>query len=316
MKLVVLDGHAVNAGDLSWDRFTKLGELSVYERTPAELIISRSREAEAIFTNKTPLDAHTIKQLPRLKFIGILATGYNVVDVAAARTLGIPVCNAAGYGTASVAQHAIALLLSLTNQIALHVQSVKAGVWTQCPDWTYRQSPLIELQGKTLGIVGLGAIGQQMAQLAQAFGMKVIAYNRSLRKVVGIQMVSLDTLFAESDVISLHCPLTPDTAKLVNEARLHRMKNAAFLLNTARGGLIDETALAEALQAERIAGAGLDVLSTEPPLPDNPLLTAPRCLITPHNAWGSREARQRLLDIAADNLRAFQAGDPQNVVNG
>ncbi|MEM7658413.1 MAG: D-2-hydroxyacid dehydrogenase [Bacteroidota bacterium] len=314
MNIVILDGYAANDGDLNWAAFERLGQLTVYPRTPHDAIMARSVEAEALITNKTPIGADLIQQLPKLRYLGLLATGYNVVDVEAAKARNIPVCNAAGYGTNSVAQHTFALLLGLCNQTAIHDQSVHRGEWVQAPDWTYRKAPMVELAGKTLGIIGLGAIGQQVANIGMAMGMEVIAYNRSPRQIPDVSMAPLEVVFRRSDVLSLHCPLTAENARFVNQPRLSWMKKGAYLLNTARGGLIDESALAQALHSGQLAGAGLDVLSTEPPRTNNPLLSAPNCLITPHNAWGSQEARQRLIDIAAGNLQAFLSGNPRNNV--
>ncbi|GAB4421138.1 MAG: D-2-hydroxyacid dehydrogenase [Bacteroidia bacterium] len=315
MNIVILDGHTTSDGDLGWHALRALGQLRIYDRSAPDEIVPRAREADAVLLNKARLDAQALAQLPRLRYIGILATGYNTVDTAAAAARGIPVCNAAGYGSASVAQHVFALLLDLVNHVALHADDV-ATAWPASPDWTYRLALMTELDGKTMGIVGLGQIGQATARIAQAFGMRVVAHNRSPRAVPGVEMLDLEALFAQSDVVSLHCPLTADNTGFVDAALLARMKPSALLINTARGPLIDEQALAAALQAGQIAGAGLDVLSAEPPPPDHPLLRAPRCRITPHNAWGSRESRARLIAIAADNLRAFRDGRLQNVVNG
>ncbi len=316
MNLVILDGYTANPGDLSWDEFAGLGALSVRDRTPVEQIAEQARDAEIVLTNKAPLDAATIAALPKLRYIGVLATGHNIVDSAAARARGIPVCNVPEYGTANVAQAVFALILELTNRTGHHTDTVRAGRWSGSIDWCYWDFPLVELSGRTLGIVGYGRIGAAVARIGAAFGMKVLAHRRSgIPAGEPAQTANFDTLFRESDVLTLHCPLTPETKHLVNAERLAQMKPGAFLINTARGPLIDEPALATALDEGRIAGAGLDVLSIEPPSADNPLLTARNCLITPHIAWATREARARLLSIAAENIRAWQTGALQNVVN-
>jgi glycerate dehydrogenase len=313
--IAVLDGHTLNPGDLDWSPLAALGNLKVHDRTPPELVTERARDAAILLTNKTPLPRAVIEALPALKYIGVLATGYNVVDTAAAHERGIPVCNVPGYGTAAVAQHVFALLLELTSHTGMHSDSVRAGEWSHSPDWCYWRAPLTELAGLTMGIVGWGAIGQAVAGIARAFGMNVLAATRTPRTVEGVEFTGMDELFRRADVVSLHCPLTPETQGMVNAARLAAMKPAAFLINTARGPLIVENELAAALREGRLAGAALDVLSTEPPAPDNPLLTAPRCLITPHLAWAARASRQRLMDAVVENVRAFLAGTPVNVVN-
>jgi glycerate dehydrogenase len=316
MNIVVLDGFTLNPGDLDWKELQSLGPCMIYDRTPPAEVLGRAVHAEILLTNKTNLNARSIQELPALKYIGVLATGTNVVDLAAARARGIPVTNVPAYGTKSVAQMTFALLLELTQHTGHHAQTVREGRWTRCPDFCYWDFPMLELDGLTLGIVGLGRIGRAVSELGVAFGMKVLAYHpHACSAPPGARFVELDTLFAESDVISLHCPLTPHTANLVNAQRLSRMKPTALLLNTSRGALVDETALADALNCGRIAGAGLDVLSVEPPRADNPLLTAKNCLITPHLAWGTRAARSRLMKIAVDNVRAFLHGQSQNVVN-
>jgi len=318
MKIVVLDSYTLNPGDLSWGRLETLGECAVYDRTAPQDIVDRAGEAEIVLTNKTILSADIIGRLTKLRYIGVLATGYNVVDVEAAGERGIPVTNVPSYGTMSVAQMVFAHLLNLTQHVAHHAQTVRDGRWASCPDFCYWDMPLLELAGLTLGIVGFGRIGRAVAALARAFGMKVIVHDVIVPAEMpdGCRMVELEEAFREADVLSLHCPLTPRTQKLVNAERLALMKPTAFLINTSRGPLIDEPALAEALNAGRLAGAGLDVLSTEPPAADNPLLTAKSCYITPHIAWATRSARERLLNIAIDNVAAFIAGRPQNVVNG
>lgn len=315
MNIVILDGNAANPGDLSWEAIAQLGSLKVYERTAPGQMRSRCAGMQAILTNKARLDAQLIESLPDLQYIGVIATGYNSVDIPAATAQGITVCNAPGYGRDSVAQHVFALLLELSNQVGLHADSTAKGEWSSCKDWTYQKAPMMELAGKTMGIVGLGAIGTQVAQIAQAFGMKVIANNRSNRNIEGVSMVEIEDLFSRSDVVSLNCPLTESNRRFVSTSLLNQMKPTAFLINTARGLLIDESALAHALQAGIIAGAGLDVLSEEPPAATHPLLHTRNCLITPHNAWGTQEARARLIDIVAANLRGFVEGNPQNVVN-
>jgi glycerate dehydrogenase len=311
-RIVVLDGHTLNPGDLSWAGLQNLGELEVHARTPAQLVLQRCREAHLVLTNKAVLDGQTIRSLPGLKFISVLATGYNVVDVAAAAECAIPVSNAPGYAGASTAQAVFSLLLELATHTGDHARSVREGRWAQSPDFSFRDHPLHELAGRTLGIVGYGDIGKRVAAVARAFGMRVVVHSR--REAAGEENVGLDELFVLADVVTLHCPLTPETQHLVDAGRLARMKPGAFLINTGRGPLVDEAALAEALNAGRIAGAGLDVLGQEPPAPNNPLLTARNCLITPHIAWATLAARQRLMDITLANVRGFLAGRPQNLV--
>ena len=315
MKIVVLDGHTLNPGDLDWSPLHSLGQCVIHPRAASADIVPRSRDADIVVTNKVPLSAETLSALPRLKFIAVTATGYNIVDVAAARARGIPVSNVPAYGTRSVAQLTVALLLELAHRTGEHAASVRQGGWSSNADWCYWNHPLIELDGKVLGIVGLGRIGRAVAALGGAFGMKVIAHSRSAVAADGIEMVDIDTLFRRSDVVSLHCPLTPETRHVVNATRLGLMKRGAFLLNTSRGPLIDEPALRDALVSGHLAGAGLDVLSVEPPPPDHPLLRAPNCIITPHIAWATHAARSRLMAVTVENLRRFVAGQPQNVVN-
>jgi len=316
MRIVVLDGHTLNPGDLSWAALNELGQCQIHDRTSPHDIVRRAQEAEIVLTNKTQLSEETIAQLPKLRYIGVLATGYNVVDVKAASQQNICVTNIPAYGTVSVAQMVFAHLLNLTQHVAEHGQSVQAGDWSRSRDFCYWNFPLVELAGLTMGIIGLGRIGQTTARLALDFGMKVIYFDveKSITPQVNAQAVDLDTLFKESDVVSLHCPLTDSNFQLVNEQRLQLMKPTAFLINTSRGPLIDEKALADALNTGKIAGAGLDVLSREPPEADNPLSKAKNCYITPHIAWATRAARQRLMDIALTNVRAFVNGKPQNVV--
>jgi len=308
MNIVVLDGYTLNPGDLSWDPLRKLGSCEIYDRSSRDEIVPRSASAEIVLTNKVVLNRAYMSAVPRLKYIGVTATGYNIVDVAAARERNIIVTNVPTYGTKSVAQMTIALLLELTQHIGHHAQTVRDGRWTRSPDFCYWDYPLVELDGLTMGIIGYGRIGQAVGELAQAFGMKVIAHSRKS------SAQELEQLFRASDVISLHCPLTPETKHLINKERLAWMKPSALLLNTSRGPLIDEAALAEALNEGRIAGAGLDVLAVEPPPADNPLFTAKNCFITPHIAWATRAARSRLMDASIENVRAFLSGKPKNVV--
>ncbi len=318
MNITVLDGHTLNPGDLSWDALKALGPCDIFDRTTPGEVAVRAAHAEIAITNKAVLHRTQIEALPKLKYIAVTATGYNVVDIEAAKERGIIVSNVPTYGTRSVAQHTFALLLELTQHAGHHAQTVREGRWARSADWCYWDKPLVELDGLTLGIVGYGRIGQATARLAEAFGMKVITAPSSGGKPRGsdVAVADLDTLFSTSDVVSLHCPLTPETKHLVNAPRLARMKPTAFLLNTSRGPLIDEAALAEALNSGRLAAAALDVLSAEPPTADNPLLTAKNCLITPHNAWAMRAARARLMRTTVENVRAFFAGTPQNVVGG
>jgi glycerate dehydrogenase len=318
MKIVVLDGYTLNPGDLDWGGLKGLGDVAVYDRTPAELIVERSKGAEILFTNKTPLNEHTFAQLPGLKYIGVLATGYNVVDIEAARLRNITVTNIPTYGTFSVAQMTFAILLELCNHVQEHSNAVHKGHWTNSKDFCFWNYPLIELSGKTMGIIGFGRIGQKVAEIAAAFGMNVLAYdvvkNSQLRQD-NFKWAELDVLLAESDVVSLHCPLFPATKGIINKDSLNKMKKTAFLINTSRGPLIVDEDLSAALNNGIIAGAGLDVLSEEPPKAENPLLEAKNCLITPHISWATKDARARLLDIAVDNLKSFIAGKPVNVVN-
>lgn len=318
MKIVVLDGKTLNPGDNPWDEVAGLGELTVYDRTAPEEIIPRAKDAEIVLTNKTPLSGETIEQLPNLKFISVLATGYNVVDVQAASRRGIIVSNVPVYATDSVAQFTFALLLELCHHVAAHDAAVKAGEWSSCPDFCFWKYPLVELAGKQMGLVGFGRIGRRVGELAHAFGMKVSAADIIRDEMPGYEPFSwadIDEIFATSDVVSLHCPQTPDNVGMVNRELLGRMKKSAFLINTSRGGLIVEEDLAEALNAQKIAGAALDVVSTEPIKPDNPLLKARNCIITPHIAWASLDARRRLMKATAENISAFIAGAPVNVVS-
>jgi len=317
VRIVVLDGYALNPGDLSWDKLESLGPCTVYDRTPAELTVARVAETEVALTNKVAFDGETLARLPKLKYIGVLATGHDIIDVAAAGRRGIVVTNVPSYSTRSVAQMVFAHVLNFTQHVAHHVEAVCQGRWTACEDFCFWDTPLVELDGLTLGIVGFGRIGRATAQIARAMGMRVLVHDPATRSVPGeeVEVVDLEALFRRSDIVSLHCPLTPETERLVNAERLSWMKPSAWLINTSRGPLVDEAALAEALNSDRLAGAGLDVLSAEPAAADNPLLSAKNCHITPHVAWATREARQRLMDIAVDNVRAFLAGTPQNVVS-
>jgi glycerate dehydrogenase len=316
MHIVVLDGFTLNPGDLDWAELKSLGDCAIYDRTsPSELAL-RAAKADILLTNKTQLRGEEIRALPRLKYIGVLATGTNVVDLTAARARRIPVTNVPTYGTKSVAQMTFALLLELAHHVGHHAQTVREGRWTRSLEWCYWDFPLIELEGLTMGIVGFGRIGRAVAELAAAFGLKVLACDPTAKAAPPfVRRAELETLLRESDIVSLHCPLTPQTAGLVNARRLALMKPTAFLLNTSRGPLVDEPALAEALNSGRLAGAAMDVLAVEPPPGDNPLLTANNCIITPHMAWGTRAARARLMKIAVQNVRAFLEGKPQNVVN-
>ena len=315
MKIVVTDSYTLNPGDLSWGSIAACGELVVYDRTSPTEFLQRCKDAEIILTNKVPVNKEMMEQCIRLQLISVLATGYNVIDTRAAKDHNIVVCNVPAYGTDSVAQHCFALLLELTNRVGLHALSVANGDWQRSPDWCYSITPIMELAGKTIGIVGFGNIGQQVARIANAFGMQVL-YHRLNNKPTPLgQYVDLATLFANSDIVSLHCPLTADNHAFVNKDLLQRMKPSAYLVNTARGPLINEQDLADALNNDLIAGAALDVLSTEPPQASNPLLTAKNCIITPHNAWISKEARKRIIDITGENIRAFQQGAPINRVN-
>ncbi|MDT8300303.1 MAG: D-2-hydroxyacid dehydrogenase [Sedimentisphaerales bacterium] len=318
MNIVVLDGYTLNPGDLTWKNLESLGQCTVYDRSASEEVVPRAKDAQIILTNKTVLSSDTIKQLPKLKYIGVLATGYNIVNIEAARDIDIPVTNVPTYSTQSVAQIVFAHLLNLAHHVAHHAQTVRSGRWASSPDFCYWDTPLIELAGLTMGIIGFGKIGQATAKLALAFGMNVIFYDIAKPSSIpqGCQPAGMDDISRASDVISLHCPLTSETNKIINRERLELMKKTAFLINTSRGPLVDEQALADALNNERIAGAALDVLSEEPPVESNPLLAAKNCYITPHIAWATYAARKRLLQVAVDNVASFLAGKLQNVVNG
>lgn len=319
MKIVVLDGYALNPGDLSWQGFEELGEVTVYDRTSytdKQEIIERIGDAEAILTNKTPITADVLKACPQLTYIGVLATGYNVVDLAAAKEQGITVTNIPSYSTNAVAQATFALLLEVTNQVGHHNRSVHQGDWQTSKDFSYWQTPLMELAGKTIGLIGYGAIAQAVATIAHAFQLKVIYFNHRLKPAQAdwAKQVSLAELYQEADIISLHVPQFPETEKMIDRTALAQMKSSAILINTARGGLIDEAAVAEALQTGQIAALAADVVSKEPIAADNPLLQAPNCYLTPHIDWAPVETRRRLMGIAVANLSGFKAGTPQNVV--
>lgn len=317
MKLVVLDGHAVNPGDLSWDCFRPFGKLTVYDRTPEGDAAAHIGDADVVMTNKTPITAQLLDACPNIKLICVLATGYNVVDCSAAAKRGIPVCNVPDYGTASVAQFTFALLLELCHQVGLHTQAVHNGDWTACPDFCFWNTPQTELAGKTLGIIGFGRIGQAVARIASAMGMQVLTYSRSRRPgTEGLaRYVELDTLLQQSDVISLHCPLTAENTGMINRETISQMKDGVILLNTARGGLLAEQDVADALFAGKIRAAAVDVVSYEPICASNPLLSAPNCIITPHMAWAPIESRNRILDCTVQSIRGFLEGNPVNTVN-
>lgn len=316
MKIVVLDGYALNPGDLSWEGLKSLGDCQIFDRTKPEEVFSRISDVEAVITNKVIIDKHMLSQLPALEYIGVTATGYNVVDVLAATERNIVVTNIPAYSTDSVAQLVFSHILNVTNRVELHANSVKAGNWTKNPDFAYWKTPQMELAGKTLGIIGFGRIGRKVAEIALAFGMKVVFQNRSVKNELpeGMVQKSLGEVFSESDFLSLNCPLTSENAAFVNKSRIETMKPAAVLINTGRGALINEADLAEALNSGRIAAACLDVLSTEPPLQQNPLISAKNCFITPHIAWATFEARQRLMNITVENLKNYLSGTAKNVV--
>ncbi|MBM6947070.1 D-2-hydroxyacid dehydrogenase [Mordavella massiliensis] len=318
MKIVVLDGYTLNPGDISWEGMEAFGELTVYDRTKAEDVVARIGDAEVVYTNKTPITRETLDACPNVKFIGVLATGYNIVDIAAAKEKGIPVSNIPTYGTAAVSQFAIGLLLELCHHIGEHSDAVKAGEWTSNPDWCFWKYPLVELDGKTMGIIGFGRIGQDTGKIAQALGMKVLAYDAFKRPELETETchyVDLDTLLAESDVIALHCPLFPDTEGIINKDTIAKMKDGVMIINNSRGPLVVEQDLRDALDSGKVAGAAVDVVSTEPIRMDNPLIGAKNVIITPHISWAPKESRQRLMNIAVDNLKCYVEGKPQNVVN-
>ncbi len=318
MKIVALDGHTLNPGDLDWEAFKRLGELKVYDRTPYELTAERCAGAEVILTNKAPVGKDVLEKLPSLQYIGVTATGFNIIDTETAKKNNVVVTNVPGYGTNSVVQMTFSLLLELCLHVQKHSDAVRAGKWSASPDFCFWDFPLIELAGKTMGIVGFGDIGEKVGDLATAFGMNLMGNRRhptdqAHRK--NFRWASVNEILESADVVSIHCPLSPETKGLINKESLKRMKKSAFLLNTSRGPIIVENDLAEALNKEMIAGAGIDVLSVEPPPPDNPLLKAKNCIITPHIAWATKEARIRLMNTATENLKAFLAGKPVNVVN-
>lgn len=317
MNIVILDGYALNPGDLSYECLQQFGTLKVYDRTTPDQVVERAKEAEALLTNKVVLGENEFAQLPHLRYVGVQATGYNVVDVEAARRYGIIVTNIPAYSTASVAQMVMAHLLNITQSVDYYAQQNRAGRWSTNPDFCYWDSRLIELAGKQMGIVGFGRTGSAVARLAQAFGMRIVTYTSKPQDTLpdGVEKCSLDTLFATSDVVSLHCPLVPATHHLVNAERLAQMKATAILINTARGPIVDEEALAQALNSGQLYAAGVDVLCEEPPRAQSPLLKARNCFVTPHIAWATLEARTRLLQICEANLRAFIEGHPQNVVS-
>ena len=318
MNIVVLDGYTLNPGDISWEGIGKLGDVTIYDRTPVDKVIERAAGAEVIFTNKTPVNEEAINELTSLKFIGVLATGYNIVNTEAAKAKGVIVSNVPGYGTNSVVQMTIALLLELCLRVQRHSDAVMEGKWARSSDWCFWDYPLVELSGKTMGIIGFGRIGRQVGDVATAFGMNIVGNSRhwtdqSQRK--NFRWAEVPELLAQSDVVSIHCPLFPETKGLINKESLMTMKKTAFLLNTSRGPIVVDEDLAEALNSEVIAGAGIDVLSVEPPSADNPLFKAKNCIITPHISWATKEARIRLMDITVSNLTAFINGNPVNVVN-
>ncbi|MEM9847290.1 MAG: D-2-hydroxyacid dehydrogenase [Bacteroidota bacterium] len=317
-KIVVLDGHTLNQGDLSWDTLKALGTVEIYERSAADEIIKRAEQADIILSNKVPISKETIAALPKLKYIGVMATGYNNIAIEAARIRNIPVCNASGYSTTSVAQHVFALILALLNRVEAHHASVQVGQWSQYPDFSYTLQTIHELARKTLGIYGLGKIGNKVADIALAFDMKVLAtHKHPIRDArLGVDFVELPELFAASDFISLHAPLSVANRQIVNRNLLEKMRPSAYLINTGRGGLIHEADLKKALINRQLAGVALDVLSQEPPPKDHPLLDVPNCIITPHMAWASLASRTRLMNICVENIKAFLDGKPQNVVNG
>lgn len=313
--IVILDGYTLNPGDLSWEGIAAFGDMTIYDRTEQQQILSRIGSADIVITNKTPLDAQTIAKAPNLKYIGVLATGYNVVDIEAARRRGVVVTNIPTYGTDAVAQFAFAMLLEIAHHVQHHSDAVKEGRWTNHQDFCFWDYPLIELAGKTMGIIGYGRIGQAAARIARAFGMQVIAYDVSQQSGNSDVYVDLDTLLGSSDVISLHCPLFESTRGIINKDSIARMKDGVILLNNSRGPLVVEQDLADALNSGKVYAAGLDVVSEEPIKADNPLLSAKNCLITPHISWAPKESRQRLMDIAVENLKAFLEGKPQHVVS-
>lgn len=316
MKIVILDGYALNPGDLSWGPIEKLGEVIIYDRTKEDEIVDRIGDAEVILNNKVPMTKETMGKLPNLKYIGVTATGFDVIDIAAAKELGIRVTNVSGYSTDAVAQHTFALILDIINRVAMHSEQVAAGEWTSAKDFTFRSAPLITLRSKTMGLLGYGDIASHVAKIAKAFGMNVIAHRNSPEKHTDkdVELKSVEGLFRESDVLSLHAPMNEATKEIVNKENLSLMKKSAYLINTARGGLINEQDLADALNENQIAGAGLDVLTSEPPKPGNPLINLKNCVVTPHIAWSFLEVREILIDLVAKNIEAFQKGEEKNVI--
>ncbi len=318
MKIVMLDAYTTNPGDLDWSFLEKYGEVEIYDRTPDELIYERIKDADIVVTNKTPLDREMLSRLPKLKFIALLSTGYNVVDCAYAKEIGVPVSNIPTYSTSAVAQLTFSFILEFTNAVALHSASVHNDEWVNCADFCYWKTPLTELDGKTLGIIGFGKIGQAVANIAEGFNMNILAFSghetdQSQRK--NFRWASLDELLEKSDIVTLHCPLTEKTTGMVNAGFIGKMKDGAILINTSRGPVLNEQAVADALNCGKLGGVGVDVLSTEPPKPDNPLLKAKNCLITPHIAWAGFETRKRLVEVFRGNIEAFINGNPTNVVN-
>ena len=318
LKIVILDAFALNPGDLSWDWLKNLGECDIYDRTPADKILERCMDADIVITNKTPITKDTLSKLSNLKYIALESTGYNVVDCEYAKEMGVPVSNIPAYSTNAVAQLTFSLILEITNAVGIHSESVRNGDWTNCPDFCYWKTPLTELCGKTLGIVGFGQIGQAVADIAEAFKMNIVAVSghetdQSHRK--NFSWVDMDTLAKTSDIISFHCPLTEKTTGLVNEEFISKCKDGAIIINTSRGPVVDDQALADALNNDKLRGAGLDVLTVEPPKADNPLLSAKNCFITPHIAWAGFETRERLMNILEENVKAYLNGNPQNIVN-
>lgn len=318
MKIVILDGYTTNPGDLSWEKFSEFGEVTAYDYTPAELVVERCKDAEIIIDNKVVFTKETLEQLPKLKYIGLLSTGFNVIDIEAAKNNGITVCNVPTYSTAAVAQLTFALILEMYNQVSVHSEAVHKGEWTNCRDFCFQKTPLLELNNKTIGLIGYGKIGSEVAKIADAFSMNILCYVPSKKPqpdFKNFRFVSLDELAEKSDIVSLHCPLTPETTKIINSDFIAKMKKNAIIINTSRGPSIDEQALADALNSDRIAGAGVDVLSTEPPKADNPLLSCKNCFITPHIAWAGYETRERLVGVVLNNLKSYLDGNPVNVVN-
>lgn len=317
MKIVILDGYTLNPGDLDWSPIKSLGEVTVYDRSAAGQVVERAKGAPIVLTNKVEITREMMEQLPDLKYIGVMATGFNIIDLPAATDHGITVTNVKGYSTHAVAQHTFALLFALLNRVETHSDLVHSGKWTASEDFTFRETPLLEVADKTIGLIGLGDIGHKVADIAKAFGMRVIAYRKNPEKTTDpdIQMVTLDEVFRQSDILSLHIPLSTETEHIVNKKNLEKMKATAYLINTSRGALVNEADLASSLENHGIAGAGLDVLSSEPPLPDNPLLNAKNCVITPHVAWSLQETRERLMHLISKNIKAYLRGEPVNKVN-